>query len=97
MNNTKHYCQININGFAVAAAGVMGALYIICAAFVALWPNLSLQLFGWLVHLVNLEKFAGDVAVTLSGLFWGLVQAVLYTYIGAWLVAWLHNKFCKLN
>lgn len=41
MNNEKHYCQINKNGFALAAGGVMGALYIVCAIFVALWPTFA--------------------------------------------------------
>lgn len=94
MNNEKHYCQINKNGFALAAGGVMGGLYVICAIFVALWPGFALQLFGWLVHLVNVEKFAGDVAITLNGFIAGFLQAVVYTYIAAWLVALLHNKFC---
>lgn len=94
MNNEKYYCQINKNGFALAAGGVMGGFYVFCAAFVALWPEFSLQLFGWLVHLVNVEKFASDMAITFGGFIAGLSQAVVYTYVGAWLVAWLHNKFC---
>ncbi len=97
MNNDKHYCQINKNGFALAAAIVMGAGYVLCAIFVAFWPNFALRLFGWLVHLVNVEKFAGDVAITFVGFIWGLVQTVIYTYIGAWLIAWLHNKFCAFE
>lgn len=97
MNNEKHYCQINENGFALAAGGVVGALYILCAIFVALWPAFALQLFGWFVHLVNVKKFAGDVAITFGGFIAGLLQAIIYTYIGGWLVAWLHNKFCSAN
>lgn len=96
MNNEKHYCEINKNGFAMAAGGVMSALYIICAIFVAIWPTFALQLFGWLVHLVNVEKFAGDVNLTLGGFVLGLVQVVIYTYIGAWIFAWLHNRFCNV-
>ncbi len=75
----------------------MGIIYILCAAFVALWPGLALQLLGWLVHLVNVEKFAGDVAISFGGFIAGLLQAVIYTYIGAWLFAWLHNKFCGVK
>ena len=97
MENEKHYCQINKNGFALAAGGVMGIIYIVCAIFVALWPDFALQLLGWLVHLVNVEKFAGDVTITFSGFLAGLAQAVVYTYIGAWLIAWLHNKFCQIR
>jgi len=89
-----HYCQINKNGFALAAGGVMGVIYVVCAIFVTLWPDFALQLFGWLVHLVNVDKFAGDIAITFGGFVAGLLQAVVYSYIGAWLIAWLHNKFC---
>ncbi len=95
MNDEKHHCKINKKGFALAAAIVMGVIYVICAVFVALWPDFSLKLFGWLVHLVNVEKFAGDIAITFGGFLGGLVQSFVYTYIGAWLIAWLHNKFCK--
>lgn len=95
MNNEKHYCQINKKGFALAVTGVMGVVYILCAIFVALWPDFALKLLGWLVHLVNVDKFAGDVEITPGSLLAGLVQIIIYTYIGAWLVAWLHNKFCK--
>lgn len=97
MPNEKHYCHINKHGFALAAGGVIGAIYVVCAIFVALWPQGALQLLGWLVHLINVEKFAGAVAMTFGGFIWGLVQAVVYSYIGAWLVAWLHNKFCGSN
>jgi len=81
----------------MAAGGVMGIIYILCAIFVALWPGFSMQLLGWLIHLTNVEKFAGDVGITFSGFTFGLIQAVIYTYIGAWLIAWLHNKFCDKN
>jgi len=47
------------------------------------------------VHLVNLDKFAGDVRITLTGFVMGLLQAVIYTYVGALLFGWLHNKFLK--
>lgn len=87
--------ELNIKKFSLAAALTMGVAYIVCAIFVALWPEFSLQLLGWLVHLVNVEKFAGDVAITATGLLWGLVQAMIYTYIGAWLFAWLHNRSMK--
>ncbi|MDP4008926.1 MAG: DUF5676 family membrane protein [bacterium] len=90
----QHSCEINRHGFALAASAVMGAIYTVCALFVALWPQFALQLLGWMVHLVNVEKFAGDVRITLMGFLIGLAQIILYTYIAAWLIAWLHNKYC---
>lgn len=97
VNNEAHCCKIHRGGFALAAAGVIGALYVLCAAFVSLWPEFSLKLFGWLIHLVNVDKFAGDVRVTLAGFVWGLVQTAVYAYVIAWLIAWLHNKFSKTD
>lgn len=97
MDNEKHYCQINKNGFALATGGVLGAIYVICAIFIALWPDVALQLLGWLAHLVNVDKFAGDVAITFGGFLAGLAQVVIYAYAGAWLIAWLHNKFCEAS
>lgn len=87
--------ELNANKFSLAAALTMGIVYIVCAVFVVLWPDFSLQLFGWLVHLVNVDKFAGDVQITAVGFLIGLLQAVAYTYIGALVFSGLHNKFLK--
>ena len=87
--------KLDVNKFSLAAAGTMGIVYVVCAVFVILWPNFALQLFGWLVHLVNVDKFAGDVQITVFGFIIGLLQAMVYTYIGALVFAWLHNKFMK--
>ena len=87
--------KLEIQKFSVALAVTMGIIYVICAIFVALWPDFALQLFGWLVHLVNVDKFAGDVQMTVLGFVIGLLQAMIYTYVGALVFAWLHNKFMK--
>ena len=87
--------KLDTSKFSLAAASTMGIVYTVCAVFVALWPNFALQLFGWLIHLVNVDKFAGDVQITVVGFIFGLLQVVIYTYVGALVFAWLHNKFLK--
>jgi len=87
--------KLDIQKFSIAAGITMGAVYVVCAAFVALWPSLSVQLFAWLMHLVNVERFAGEVQITAIGFIFGFLQAVIYTYMGALVFAWLHNKFLK--
>ncbi len=87
--------ELDKNKFSLAAASTMGVVYVVCAGFVLLWPAFTLQLFGWLVHIVNVDKFAGDVQITLVGFAIGLVQAFVYTYGAAWIFAWLHNRFIK--
>ena len=87
--------ELDKNKFALAAAGTLGIVYVVCAVFVWLSPNFALKLFGWLVHLVNVDKFAGDVVITATGFIVGLVQILVYSYVGAWIFAWLHNRFMK--
>ncbi|MBS3174414.1 hypothetical protein J4440_00875 [Candidatus Woesearchaeota archaeon] len=87
--------KLDVNKFSLATAATMGIIYIVCALFVALWPNFALQLFGWLIHLVNVDKFAGDVQITFVGVIIGLLQILVYTYVSALIFALLHNKFIK--
>ncbi len=87
--------KLKTQGFAVAASATMGLVYVVCAVFVSLWPDFSLRLFGWLIHLVNVDKFAGDVGITLIGFIIGLIQVLIYTYVGGLIFTWLHNKFMK--
>jgi len=87
--------KLEVQKFSLALSVTMGIIYAVCAIFVTLWPDFSLQLFGWLIHLVNVDKFAGDVQITVFGFIIGLLQAMVYTYVGALVFAWLHNKFMK--
>lgn len=87
--------ELNKKKFASAAASVMGIIYIVCAVFVWLWPDFALQLLGWMAHLVNVDKFAGDTQITFGGLLAGLAQVLIYSYASAWLFAWLHNRSIK--
>ena len=84
--------KLDTNKFSLAAAITMGIIYFVCAVFVILWPDFAIQLLGWLVHLVNLNA---DVQITFTGFIFGLIQVLIYTYIGALVFAWLHNRFLK--
>lgn len=82
--------ELNKNKFAQAAAVTMGAWYIICAAFVALAPDLAARLFSWMVHLVNVEAGIG-----FPGAIYGFIEVVVLTYLTAFIFAWLHNRSMK--
>src|SRR3989338_8044969 len=81
--------RLDINKFALAAAGTMGIIYIVCAIFVALLPDFASTLMSWLTHLVNIEPRE----ITLPGLIGGIVQVLIYTYVGALIFASLDIKF----
>ena len=70
---------------------MLGVWYIICATAVSVAPNLAAKLFGWMVHLTNITP----AEITTGGFVAGFVQVVIYTYISAWVFAWLHNRFLK--
>lgn len=85
--------ELDKKGFSLAAAGTFGIVYVICSAFVAIAPEAARQLLGWLAHLVNV----GDVKITFGGFLAGLLQVLIYTYIIAWVFAWLHNRYATMK
>jgi len=80
--------ELNKNKFALAATEVMGVWYIICAFLVALFPELTLKLFSWIVHLVNLEAGVSGFPEAI----YGLIEVIVLTYATAYVFAWLHNR-----
>lgn len=82
--------QLNKRKFALAAAAVMGAWSIICAILVAIAPNLTLKLFSWMAHLVNLKT-----GVTFPEAVYGVIEVFVLTYVTAYVFAWLHNRFVE--
>lgn len=87
--------QLNTTKFALAGAGAGGALYALCGVLVFLFPDFALQSLGWIAHLVNVEKFAGDVQLTLTGFLLGLAQIIVYSFVASWVFAWIYNSLLK--
>ena len=87
--------NIDQNKFSLAIAGTFGVMYVLCVALVALAPAVALKLLGWVTHIVNVDKFAGDVEITVVGLIIGLVQILAYSYFAAWLFSFLYNLLTK--
>ena len=81
--------------FPLALALTMGILYVLCAIVVWVAPDFALQLLGWVAHLVNVDKFAGDVAMTFGGVIIGLIEIFIYAYIAGWLFAWVYGRVSK--
>lgn len=84
---------LNKQKLALASATTFGVAYVVCVAFVALWPGFSLQLFGYLFHLIDVNKFVGGMSITFGGVIAGLIEVVVYAYLTAWLFAWFYNRF----
>lgn len=82
--------EINTQKFALAAAETAAILYIACAVFVAIAPELAMTLLGWLAHVTNTEALARSV--TMKGVIYGLIQVVIYMYVSVSLFAWLYNR-----
>jgi len=84
--------MLNKNQFSYNVAWVLGVVYAVCAAFVALFPGFSLRLMSGLTHLDLAAKFGGEMRVTFLGFVSGIVQVLVYSYITARLFAWIFNK-----
>lgn len=84
--------QFDKQKFALAATGASGIAYVICAVFTAIAPDLAVRFLGWMMHILNVEKFVGEVETTFGSVILGLIPILIYSYIIAWVFAWLYNK-----
>ena len=87
--------QLNAKKFAGAATITMTIAYIVCAAFTALWPEAAVKFLGWMLHIVNVAKFTGDVEMTFVSIIFGWIPLALYSYFTALVFAWLYNRSIK--
>lgn len=82
--------KLNKSKFALAAASVMGIWSVVCAILVTVAPDLTLKLFSWMVHLVDLKA-----GVSFPEAIYGVLEVFVLTYATAYVFAWLHNRFVE--
>ncbi len=86
--------KLNAMGLANASAVFTGVFYLFCRFAIALFPDLSMQVTRSWFHGFDLANIWTPRAFSENFLL-GLVSAVVLTWIGGWLFAWLYNKFIK--
>ena len=89
--------KLNKQRFALRSALVMGGLYVLCTAFVALFPVFAMKLTAAMFHMVEISKSAGSFQVTFSNFVLGIIPLLFYTYILAWLFAWIFEKSVEIE
>ena len=82
--------KLQTTKLAIATAIAFSILWVICSAFVALTPDLSMSLTGAMLH-ANLSAMAWTL--TWFGFFVGLVAWALLGGISAWLIALFYNRW----
>lgn len=79
--------------FANALAVLMGVVYVLCALFVAVLPDLFKAVAVSWFHGIDLE------AIWTGGLrgnfLLGLGSTVVLSWLGGWVFAWVYNKLSK--
>jgi len=88
--------QLNATKLANAAAITTLILYVVCTLFVAVAPQFSMTILAGAMHLPSVADALGEVEVTLGGFLLGLIPLVIYTYVGAYLLAILYNRSVKV-
>ena len=83
--------MFNTNKFGIAVATTVGISYIICAAIVSFFPQWYIQGKAYIFHVANVEKYAGDFAITGQGFFWGTLFVIVASYLLGWLFAYIYN------
>jgi small-conductance mechanosensitive channel len=92
---SENIMQLNAIKLANAAAVTVLILYTVCTLFVAVAPQFSMTILVGAMHLPDAAGAIGEVEVTFGGFLLGLIPLVIYTYVGAYLVASLYNRSVK--
>lgn len=87
MRTTK---EMLANGFGLAT----GLLWILCAAFVWLLPDLSLTITKWWLHGLSIEAL-GTFNLTFGNFLWGGVTLVIAGWVTGYVLGWSLEYFTK--
>ncbi len=87
--------QLNALKLANAAAVTTFILYVVCTLFVALAPQFSMTILAGGMHIPDIGNSLGAIHVTFGGFLLGLIPLLIYSYVGAYLVAVLYNRSVK--
>lgn len=81
--------RFSVQKVALLSGVAGGVVSLLCAVFVALFPEFSMSLFSWAVHM-NVEE-ALAVRVTAGGAIAGAIEVFIYAYIAGWIAAKILN------
>ncbi|MBI3103448.1 hypothetical protein HYZ05_00750 [Candidatus Daviesbacteria bacterium] len=87
--------MLNVTAFANAASAVMVVFYIACALLSYVAPDLLFGLARSWMHTVNLEAVKATFVPDLGLLLYGFITAVALTWVTAYAVVWLYNRWAK--
>ena len=80
--------------FANAFAVTIAAVYVICAGWVVVSRSSFMGLAGSWIHGVDMKALP-YTAPTAAGLVFGLITAVVASWVAGYIFAWLYNQFSK--
>lgn len=75
------------NAFGLA----MAILWVVCAGFIWLLPDLSWLITGWWMHGMDLSAM-GSWNITFDNFFWGGVTAIISAWVTGWVLGWSWEK-----
>ena len=86
--------RLNQMGLANALAAATAVAWVICTAFVVIFPQLSLSLTRDMIHGLDLEAL-GSWQINLGNFISGMVSLSASAWVFGWLVAWFYNRWSK--
>ncbi len=86
--------KLNVKSLGIASASVWGIAYIVCVLALLLAPNLTIQVFDYLTHGIDIASIA-KTSVTLGSALIGLILSLIFGYVLGALFARIYNKLAK--
>ena len=87
--------KFDVNKFSCAASIAMTVIYLAGSIYTYFFPTSSLNLTASYLLMSNLSLLAPYLKVSVANVISGLLQTFVFTYITAFIFAWLYNKMAK--
>ncbi len=81
--------KLNTNAFALAAASAVAVVWVACSILVALVPDMSMNMTGYMIHA---DFGAMQWNMNFGGFVAGLFMWSIFAGVTAWLIATVYNK-----
>ncbi|MBS3095333.1 hypothetical protein J4231_01515 [Candidatus Woesearchaeota archaeon] len=84
--------KLNPKVVSLSFASVAAIWYVACAAFVLIFPDSAISVFGNIFHGIDISQIATS-SITAGGLVIGLIEVTIGSLLTGWIFAEIYNYF----
>ena len=83
--------KLNVRVVSFSLAGVSGILYLACALFFIITPEITIMFFQYMFHGINITQIATE-EISFINILIGLIEIIIFALISGWIFVKIYNS-----